>query len=406
MKPAAAPLISVIVPVYNAEDCLERCVHSITRQTYGNLEILLIDDGSPDRSGALCDALAVEDPRIRVIHQENAGSSAARNRGIEAAQGEYLGFVDCDDELLPEMYMRLMEAARAAGPGITAAAEAEPAPAIFGTAGAAEAEPAPAISGAAGAAEAEPAPAVSGPAAAAAGSSEAGMRKAVSAANVASVPAPRLVFQIGRREIAASGERLPDICIPPEQAEVIPSKVFFRELLMHRGDCSFCTKLIARDLIGKNRFPEGELNEDFRLFLDLLSDMDGIYALPDYGYLVHYKEESNSRTKDPEAFPRVFTDIVNNADYAEALAAGYYPELKKEALRFGAYQRLDYLLHIPISKMTEDNRFYLEVVRWVRSHMGAILASPHLTAKNKAYLLLLGTAPKFVRSTHKRLRGL
>ena len=175
---------------------------------------------------------------------------------------------------------------------------------------------------------------------------------------------------------------------------------------MHRGDCSFCTKLIARDLIGKNRFPERELNEDFRLFLDLLSDMDGIYALPDYGYLVHYKEESNSRTKDPDAFPKVFTDIVNNADYAEALAAGYYPELKKEALRFGAYQRLDYLLHIPISKMTEDNRFYLEVVRWVRSRMGAILASPHLTAKNKAYLLLLGTAPKFVRSTHKRLRGL
>ena len=353
-----APLVSVIVPVYNAEDCLERCVHSITRQTYGNLEILLIDDGSPDRSGALCDALAAEDPRIRVIHQENAGSSAARNRGIEAAQGEYLGFVDSDDELLPDMYMRLIEAVRAVD---------HPAPSAPAPSGVIDVKP---------------------------------------AAGAAAVPAHRPVFQIGRREIAASGERLPDICIPPEHEEVIPPKAFFRELLMHRGDCSFCTKLIARDLIGGNRFPEGELNEDFRLFLDLLSDMDGIYALPDYGYLVHYKEESNSRTKDPEAFPKVFTDIVNNADYAEALAAESYPELKKEALRFGAYQRLDYLLHIPISRMTEENTFYRRVVSWVRSHMGAILANPYLTAKNKAYLLLLGTAPKLVRSTHKRLRGL
>ena len=210
-----------------------------------------------------------------------------------------------------------------------------------------------------------------------------------------------IVYQIGRKEIAADGNRLPDICVPPEAPELIPSAAFFRELLLHRGDCSFCTKLVPRELLEGHRFPEGELNEDFSLFLDLLSEMKGVYALPEYGYLVHYREESNSRTKDTEAFPRVFTDIVVNADKALELARRQYPELNKEALRFGAFQRLDYLLHIPVGKMTRENSFYREVVRWVRRHLFGILRSPYLTGKNRLYMLLLGTAPKTVRKAHR-----
>lgn len=97
-------LISVIVPVYNVEEYLGRCVRSIVGQTYGNLEIILVDDGSKDGSGALCDELAKTDSRIRVIHKPNGGLSSARNAGIDAAKGEYLAFVDSDDWIEPESY--------------------------------------------------------------------------------------------------------------------------------------------------------------------------------------------------------------------------------------------------------------------------------------------------------------
>jgi glycosyltransferase involved in cell wall biosynthesis len=101
------PLISVIVPVYRVEAYLRDCVATLTNQTYQNLEILLIDDGSPDRCGVLCDELARADPRIRVIHQDNRGLSAARNTGLRAAQGELIGFVDSDDLTDPSMFARL-----------------------------------------------------------------------------------------------------------------------------------------------------------------------------------------------------------------------------------------------------------------------------------------------------------
>lgn len=90
-------LVSVIIPVYNVEKYLSRCVESIRKQTYSHLEILLIDDGSTDSSGVLCDEMAKEDTRIHVIHQVNSGLSGARNTGIAHAKGKYLTFVDSDD---------------------------------------------------------------------------------------------------------------------------------------------------------------------------------------------------------------------------------------------------------------------------------------------------------------------
>lgn len=93
----ADPLISIIVPVYNVEPYLKRCVESITAQSYKNLEILLIDDGSTDSSGRLCDELAHQDKRIRVFHQENKGLSGARNKGLDEMKGSWAFFVDSDD---------------------------------------------------------------------------------------------------------------------------------------------------------------------------------------------------------------------------------------------------------------------------------------------------------------------
>lgn len=97
-------LISVIVPVYNVAPYLERCVESICRQIYRNLEIILVDDGSTDSSGKLCDRLAESDERVKVIHKKNGGLSSARNRGLDCAVGTYIGFVDSDDYIDLSMY--------------------------------------------------------------------------------------------------------------------------------------------------------------------------------------------------------------------------------------------------------------------------------------------------------------
>ena len=100
--------ISVIVPVYNCEKYLRQCIDSIVNQTYSKLEIILIDDGSIDSSGKICDQYSLSDTRIKVVHQENQGVSAARNAGLEQANGEFITFVDADDNLELDMYELLV----------------------------------------------------------------------------------------------------------------------------------------------------------------------------------------------------------------------------------------------------------------------------------------------------------
>lgn len=103
--------ISVIVPIYNVEQYLEKCIKSICRQTHRQLEIILVDDGSMDHSGGICDQWAQKDSRIRVIHKMNGGLSDARNAGIEAASGAYFMFVDSDDSIAPDTIEKLYDAA-------------------------------------------------------------------------------------------------------------------------------------------------------------------------------------------------------------------------------------------------------------------------------------------------------
>lgn len=113
MKPVDDPKISIIVPVYKVEPYLRKCLDSIINQTYQNLEIILVDDGSPDNCPAICDEYAEKDERIRVIHTKNRGAFAARNAALGMASGDYIGFVDTDDWLEPEMYATLLELAEA-----------------------------------------------------------------------------------------------------------------------------------------------------------------------------------------------------------------------------------------------------------------------------------------------------
>ena len=169
----------MIVPVYNILDCLERCVNSICGQTWKNLEILLVDDGSTDGTGKLCDLLAEKDDRIRVFHKPNGGSSSARNLGISMAKGKWIGFVDSDDWIEPQMYERLYEAATAAGTSIA---------------------------------------------------------------------------QASRDEIDEDYHKRPDVCTPPEQEVTCTAEDFLKTLLLHQGDCSFCTKLIKKSLFEGHRW--------------------------------------------------------------------------------------------------------------------------------------------------------
>ncbi|MGM9652762.1 MAG: glycosyltransferase family 2 protein [Eubacteriales bacterium] len=105
------PEISIIVPVYNVEKYLKRCIDSILSQTFTDFELILVDDGSPDGCPAICDEYAQQDSRIRVIHKENGGLSDARNAGLEVAIGKFIGFVDSDDFIHPQMYALLYDAA-------------------------------------------------------------------------------------------------------------------------------------------------------------------------------------------------------------------------------------------------------------------------------------------------------
>ncbi len=325
------PLISIIIPVYNILDCLEKCVDSCIHQTYQNLEIILVDDGSTDGTGALCDKLKEKDERIRVFHKENGGSSSARNLGIRKAKGEYLGFVDSDDFISPTMYEELMEAV---------------------------------------------------------------LNQKV------------LMAQVSRDEIDEKGNRLPDVCIPPKQDFFCSSEEFVKELLMHRGDCSFCTKLIKKELFAHRKFPEGKLNEDFYLLLQMLKEVEGVYILSAQHYHVFYRIGSNTRKKDKNEFSRVFMDIVDHADAAWEIVDKQYPHLKEVCIRFGLFQRLDYMLHIPVPQMTRKNVFYQQVKGYLRKHIADTLRNPYLTKKNKVYLLLLTVAPRMVRTLHQKIRGI
>lgn len=112
-------MISVVVPIYNVEKFLSKCIESILNQTYEELEVILVDDGSPDNCGKICDEFATKDKRVKVIHKENGGLSSARNAGLDIATGDYISFVDSDDYLEPTMYSELYKSIQQNGSDIS-----------------------------------------------------------------------------------------------------------------------------------------------------------------------------------------------------------------------------------------------------------------------------------------------
>ena len=390
------PKITVIIPAYNIENLITRCVESVVKQTYPEelTQILVVDDGSTDNTGRIIDELADKYSNVTALHEPNGGSSRARNYALSKAEGDYIGFVDSDDYISPFMYEKLVDAL---------------------------------------------------------------------------IRNNALMAQTGRDEIAEDGSRLPDVVQVPEWETIYTDKGFLKELLMHRGDASFCTKLTSRklfdideavrrfcgssedssfshvientvdnknvneDTVNKgnvnednvnvdtvnegtlnkdtmNRevrlFPEGVLNEDFWLLYHMLPDAGEVVVTTDTGYHVYYRSGSNSRKKatDKDYFPPVFTDIVVNADDVTSFAKDRYPDLAEYTMRFSLVQRLDYLLHIPISKMTDDNGFYQGVCRFVKEHKAEIKENPYLSRRQRLYLRLFTHNPRTIRKVHAFVR--
>ncbi len=145
---------------------------------------------------------------------------------------------------------------------------------------------------------------------------------------------------------------------------------------------------------------EGELNEDFRLLVELLQEIEGIVILPGQGYHVVCRMESTTRRRTKDSFSRVFLDIVDNADRMQELVDRKYPALHLYAIRFNLFQRLDYMLHVPVSQMRKNNAFYQKVKGYLRAHLRDTMTNPYLTRKNKGYLMLFTLAPKMVRRVH------
>jgi glycosyltransferase involved in cell wall biosynthesis len=375
------PKITVIIPAYNIENLITRCVESVVKQTYPEelIQILVVDDGSTDDTGRIIDELAEKYSNVTALHEPNGGSSRARNYALSKAEGDYIGFVDSDDYIAPFMYEKLVDAL---------------------------------------------------------------------------IRNNALMAQTGRDEIAEDGSRLPDVVQVPEWETIYTDKGFLKELLMHRGDASFCTKLTSRKLfdideavrrfcgssedssfshVAENTvdnknvnednvnegtlnkdtlnrevrlFPEGVLNEDFWLLYHMLPDAGEVVVTTDTGYHVYYRSGSNSRKKatDKDYFPPVFTDIVVNADDVTSFAKDRYPDLAEYTMRFSLVQRLDYLLHIPISKMTDDNGFYQSVCRFVKEHKAEIKENPYLSRRQRLYLRLFTHNPRTIRKVHAFVR--
>lgn len=262
---ASTPLVSVIIPVYNVAKVLERCVNSVLTQTYSNLEIILVNDGSTDMSGKFCEVFAKRDPRVRVIHQPNAGLSAARNVALDVARGDFVTFVDSDDAVQPDLISLLLALCLRHNlkMSICAARERSDASEIF--------------------------PNLAEAAELSAHSSALANRK-----KTAKIPEPSVLD--GLEWPAAE----PDL----ENVEILETTACLTRMLCERGfNMSVWGKLYARELfndahcpnIHPIRFPVGKLHEDVGTTYKLVLQCDRIAVSPDQKY--DYYQNPGSITK-------------------------------------------------------------------------------------------------------------
>ena len=318
-------LVSVIVPVYNSTAYLKRCVDAILSQTYKDLEVVLVDDGSTDDSLNMCREYEKSDARVKVFHKENGGSSSARNVGIKEACGEYICFCDSDDYYEPDIVENLLKVFEEKDDCIVAQCMAV--------------------------CRYEDGTLESGP-------------------------------------LKDSGEIVRETNVE-----------YFRELLLHLGDSSFCTKMIKADFMKKFSFNEGRLNEDFELLVYMLQEFDCIYTYEITGYNIILRFGSNTRN----VYKNLFYDcMIENSDMAAKLVDEKYPELKEEARKFQLYQRLDYTLHTPLSKM-KNNPVATKVLKELKLWRKDIKENQYLADKDRRNLKILSRIPRLSKWVHNKI---
>lgn len=316
-------IISVVIPVYNVKPYLDRCIQAVCGQTYRELEIILVDDGATDGSGDICDRYAKEDGRIKVIHQKNAGTSAARNAGLNAATGTYVGFLDADDWPEKDHYEQLYMAV-SREPKVKAA-------------------------------------------------------------------------QMMSRDFAEDGTLVKGPARDDGEIIDLTGEEYFRELMLHVGDSSFCTKLFQREWMQKYAFTTNRLNEDFELLLSMIPNMGNIRTVGKVGYNIELRGGSNTRGGYKQ---HLYEAMMENASTAYRMAQNEFPQCEVEARRFWLVQALDFLLHIPVEEMKKENTFYCDIRDKVKSAKQEIKKNPYLDKKQRRNLLILASCPKSARKVH------
>lgn len=336
IKQPIEPLISVVVPVYNVVNSLEHCVKSITTQTYRNLEILLIDDGSTDFSGKLCDMLAQHDSRIRVFHQENQGLSAARNTGIEHLRGQYVTFVDSDDALQTDLVSYLYD--------LILREQAQISICSF---------------------------------------DEVTIRNDKQPPKVASTIAPPT---LSRRPFAQPTVR---------EVQTFDRSAALQAMLLEQGfTMSAWSKLYAVDLFRTIRYPVGKLYEDVGTTYKLILGSERIT----FGNqpLYEYYQNPTSITKQAFSFRKLdlidLTDQMCDDIMAKLPQLREVTRLRRMHARFSVLRQMN---HLPQDQKMDYRRARCQITQYLRQHRADVLENSLATRRDRLamYSLLFGRLP-------------
>ncbi len=314
--------ISVIIPVYNVRKYLQKCVDSVVNQTYTDLQIILIDDGSTDGSGELCDKIAKDDSRILVVHKKNGGLSSARNCGLEHATGDYITFLDSDDFVSSTAYEDLLYCIR----------------------------------------------------------------------NREDVIASNLYVRVND-----DGEILGDN-VSDELLKENNTEEYLRDILLHKGDISVCTKLFPRKLLIDKKFKMDVLNEDLLFMVDLILGVKKIVFTGKIGYFYLSRQGSIS-----SRYGKAIIDMAQNARVVNDFVQVHYPNLSMEGHRFALYQNMAYLLWVPKEDRNINNNNYTIAKIYLKKNFIRVgLTNQFLSIKNKIIIAALIICPNVVNNMFLR----
>lgn len=313
-------LISVIIPVYNTEAYLRRCISSVINQTYNALEIIIVDDGSSESTAKLCDELAKQDNRIKVVHKNNGGLSSARNTGLNIASGSYISFIDSDDYISVDFYETLIKCSQ------------------------------------------------------------------------------KDVIGVSHFVRVDENEKIYNRFDPHLTGGKLTVELYIRELLLHIGDVSVCTKLFSKDIISTTRFREGVLNEDLLFMFDILRNIKYLSFTNSIGYF--YLSRSNSISSK---YGKAIEDMVINSLEIKDIIYKNYPNLIEEAKRFAIFQHMSYLLLVPPQLRTTNNFLYVNTLKYLRKNLFKdALLNKYLTIKQKILMLIISISPNLSANIYQK----